>query len=115
MQPLDPLAVPLEGVRLLEASAGTGKTWTIAALYLRLLLERGLEVPEILVVTFTQAATEELRERIRGRVRESSMSGAGAASTSRNSPRMPRLPSAWNPTSRSRWRREIACGAAVLV
>ena len=70
MQPLDPLAVPLEGVRLLEASAGTGKTWTIAALYLRLLLERGLEVPEILVVTFTQAATEELRERIRGRVRD---------------------------------------------
>ena len=70
MQPLDPLGVPLEGVRLLEASAGTGKTWTIAALYLRLLLERGLEVPEILVVTFTQAATEELRERIRGRVRD---------------------------------------------
>ncbi len=69
MRPLEPLDVPLEGVRLLEASAGTGKTWTIAGLYLRLLLERGLEVPEILVVTFTQAATEELRERIRGRVR----------------------------------------------
>jgi len=33
--PLDPLRLPLAGIQLIEASAGTGKTWTIAALYLR--------------------------------------------------------------------------------
>lgn len=53
------------GVTLIEASAGTGKTFTIAGLFLRLLLERDLSVREILVVTFTEAATEELRDRIR--------------------------------------------------
>lgn len=58
----------LGGTRLIEASAGTGKTWNLCVLYLRLLLERGLQVPEILVVTFTNAATAELRERIRGRI-----------------------------------------------
>ena len=58
----------LGGMRLVEASAGTGKTWNLCVLYLRLLLERGLQVPEILVVTFTTAATAELRERIRGRI-----------------------------------------------
>ncbi len=70
MQPLDPLTLPLTGRRLIEASAGTGKTFTIALLYLRLLLEQGLDVPEILVVTFTNSATEELRARIRARLRE---------------------------------------------
>src|SRR5262245_36835802 len=53
------------GVSLVEASAGTGKTFTIAGLFLRLLLQRGLSVREILVVTFTKAATAELRDRIR--------------------------------------------------
>ncbi len=57
--PLDP------GVTLIEASAGTGKTFTIAGLFLRLILERDLSVRQILVVTFTEAATEELRDRIR--------------------------------------------------
>ena len=70
MLPLAPLTFPLTGTRLIEASAGTGKTYTIANLYLRLILERGLEVTEILVVTFTKAATEELRDRIRRRLRE---------------------------------------------
>ena len=73
---LDPLRFPLEGSRLIEASAGTGKTFTIAALYLRLVLGHGddgaafsrpLTPPEILVVTFTDAATKELRDRIRGK------------------------------------------------
>src|SRR5262245_24919462 len=50
---------------LFEASAGTGKTFTIAGLFLRLILERDIPVSKILVVTFTEAATEELRERIR--------------------------------------------------
>ncbi|WP_305807279.1 UvrD-helicase domain-containing protein, partial [Stenotrophomonas sp. YIM B06876] len=70
---LNPIAFPLWGSRLIEASAGTGKTWTIAALYLRLVLGHGesnafarpLRPADILVMTFTRAATRELSERIR--------------------------------------------------
>ena len=62
------LRLPARGIRQIEASAGTGKTWNICGLYLRLLLERRLEVQRILVVTFTNAATAELRERIRQRI-----------------------------------------------
>ncbi len=74
---LDPLRLPLRGSQLIEASAGTGKTFTIAMLYVRLVLGHGGEVaaysraltpPEILVVTFTEAATQELRDRIRARL-----------------------------------------------
>ncbi len=61
---------PLDGMTLIEASAGTGKTWTITGLYVRLILERGLRVDEILVVTYTKAATAELRQRIRARLGE---------------------------------------------
>jgi exodeoxyribonuclease V beta subunit len=68
--PLDVFKCPLAGVNLIEASAGTGKTWTICGLYLRLLLERKFTVQQILVVTFTNAATAELRERIRTRLLE---------------------------------------------
>ena len=53
------------GTSLVEASAGTGKTFTIAGLFLRLILEKNLSVREILVVTYTVAATEELRHRVR--------------------------------------------------
>ncbi|EML3060808.1 TPA: exodeoxyribonuclease V subunit beta [Klebsiella pneumoniae] len=75
---VDPLRLPLIGERLIEASAGTGKTFTIAALYLRLLLglggeaayPRAISVEELLVVTFTEAATEELRGRIRSNIHE---------------------------------------------
>ncbi|MBP8173791.1 MAG: UvrD-helicase domain-containing protein, partial [Aeromonadaceae bacterium] len=84
---------PLHGERLIEASAGTGKTFTLAALYLRLLLGHGpqqesgvscahprpLRVPEILVVTFTEAATEELRGRIRARIHEARLAFLGAS------------------------------------
>ena len=65
---LDVFTSPLAGTRLIEASAGTGKTWNICGLYLRLLLEQRLTVQQILVVTFTKAATAELRERIRQRI-----------------------------------------------
>src|SRR6185369_11510869 len=51
-------------------SAGTGKTFTIATLVIRLLLESRLEIREPLVVTFTEAATAELRARIRKRLGE---------------------------------------------
>src|SRR5574337_1295282 len=69
MTPLKPLAVPLRGTHLIEASAGTGKTHTITTLYLRLLLEAERPVGHILVVTYTDAATAELRARIRHRLR----------------------------------------------
>ncbi|MBC8745692.1 MULTISPECIES: exodeoxyribonuclease V subunit beta [Paraburkholderia] len=67
---LDVFACPLGGVNQIEASAGTGKTWNICALYVRLLLEKNLNADQILVVTFTKAATAELHERIRGRLAE---------------------------------------------
>lgn len=65
-----PETFPLQGRRLIEASAGTGKTYQIANLYLRLLLEgeKPLTVDQILVVTFTRAATNELRGRIRDKI-----------------------------------------------
>lgn len=79
-QKLDPIAFPLSGSRLIEASAGTGKTFTIALLYVRLILGhapvaatgRILSPRDILVVTFTEAATKELRDRIRTRLTEAS-------------------------------------------
>ncbi|WP_150137095.1 exodeoxyribonuclease V subunit beta [Candidatus Enterovibrio altilux] len=76
---LHPISFPLHGQRLIEASAGTGKTFAIAGLYLRLLLGHGtkdtahkepLSVDQILVVTFTETATQELRERIRTRIHD---------------------------------------------
>ena len=75
-QQLDPLTLPLHGSRLIEASAGTGKTWTISALYVRLVLGHGgpnafgrpLMPADILVMTFTRAATRELSDRIRARL-----------------------------------------------
>ncbi|BEE19591.1 RecBCD enzyme subunit RecB [Aeromonas enteropelogenes] len=97
--PLNTLRFPLHGERLIEASAGTGKTYTIAGLYLRLLLghgplieegedagqpsahERPLSVTEILVVTFTEAATAELRGRIRGRIHEARLAFMRGQST----------------------------------
>jgi len=66
----DLLNSPLEGTNLIEASAGTGKTYAITGLFLRLILERNLAVDEILVVTFTVPGTEELRDRIRSKLRE---------------------------------------------
>ncbi|ATS23196.1 exodeoxyribonuclease V subunit beta [Xanthomonas phaseoli pv. phaseoli] len=62
------LQLPLHGVRLIEASAGTGKTFTLATLFTRLVVERGLRIGQILAVTFTEAATQELRRRIRERL-----------------------------------------------
>ncbi len=65
----DPLSAPIEpGINLIEASAGTGKTYSLAMLVLRAVVEKGLPIDTILVVTFTIAATEELRERIRQRL-----------------------------------------------
>jgi len=70
-KPLEtPFDVALAGTQLIEAGAGTGKTWTITALVLRLLLEQALPIGSILVVTYTRAATGELAGRIRHRIAE---------------------------------------------
>ena len=68
MDRLDTVHTPLTGVHLIEASAGTGKTYSITGLYVRLLLEAQLRPEEILVVTYTEAACKELRDAIRTRL-----------------------------------------------
>lgn len=70
---LDHLHIELSGMNLIEASAGTGKTYAIACLYLRLLIENDLTPEQILVVTYTEAATKELRRRIRSQIRKAIM------------------------------------------
>lgn len=77
--PLDLIHTPLEGVNLAEASAGTGKTYAISALFVRLIVAHRLNVDEILVVTFTEAATEELKDRIRNRLGEALRAFQGKA------------------------------------
>lgn len=72
-KPLDVPNMPLHGRHLIEASAGTGKTFNITRLYLRFLLEKRLTVKEILVMTFTKAATEEIKGRIAKTLREASV------------------------------------------
>jgi len=81
---------PLRGSHLIEASAGTGKTWTIAALYVRLVLGHGQEgttpvrpmLPQdVLVMTFTRAATRELSDRIRARLTEAAQVFRSMATT----------------------------------
>lgn len=68
VQTFDPLEAKLQGISLIEASAGTGKTYNIEILLIRLILEKKLDINRILAVTFTEAATEELRTRIRQRL-----------------------------------------------
>ncbi|WP_416548224.1 exodeoxyribonuclease V subunit beta [Limnohabitans sp. DCL3] len=81
---------PLRGSHLIEASAGTGKTWTIAALYVRLVLGHGdagtapvrpMLPQDVLVMTFTRAATRELSDRIRARLTEAAQVFRGSAQT----------------------------------
>ncbi len=87
VEPISLLETPiLPGTNLIEASAGTGKTQTIAGLFVRILLEAGsasnpdpIQVDQILVLTYTEAATEELRERIRGLLVRAQLAFAEAA------------------------------------
>ena len=68
--PFDAVTVELANSNLIEASAGTGKTYSIAILALRLVVEKGLGIEQILMVTFTKSAVAELEERIRKFIRE---------------------------------------------
>ncbi|MBW0148108.1 exodeoxyribonuclease V subunit beta [Marinobacter arenosus] len=93
---LDPLTLPLNGSTLIEASAGTGKTFTIAILYVRLVLghqqpegsplAQGMLPPNLLVVTFTDAATKELRDRIRTRLTQAAEVFSDSADSAAASP-----------------------------
>ncbi|MFD2166885.1 exodeoxyribonuclease V subunit beta [Thalassotalea euphylliae] len=71
MTPLVVESMPLTGRHLIEASAGTGKTFNITRIFLRLLLERELPIENILIMTFTKDATEEIKSRIGDRLRTS--------------------------------------------
>jgi exodeoxyribonuclease V beta subunit len=79
MTPLNPFDLDLQKTTLIEASAGTGKTYTITTLAVRL-IAAGYPIESILVVTFTEAAAAELKLRIRDRLsrvlREMSHPGA---------------------------------------
>jgi len=68
--PLDPVTMPLTGAHAIEASAGTGKTYALALLYLRAVIEAKTPVEQILTVTFTEAAAAELKTRLRSRLIE---------------------------------------------
>jgi exodeoxyribonuclease V beta subunit len=70
MNKFDLINTPLTGTNLIEASAGTGKTYAIAGLFVRLIIESQFTADQILVVTFTKAATDELRQRIRKKLVE---------------------------------------------
>ena len=95
MIPFDSLKIDMSGCNLIEASAGTGKTYAIASLYLRLVIENEQFRPEnILVVTFTEAATKELRDRIRKRLREARDAASGLGTSD---PFMTELMSSANP------------------
>ena len=83
------------GRSLIEASAGTGKTWTISVLYLRLLLEQRLSPKQIVVTTFTDAAAQELRERIRARLLWAEGFAAGPAMPCADSPDESWLQTRW--------------------
>ncbi|MHC9540940.1 MAG: exodeoxyribonuclease V subunit beta [Vulcanimicrobiota bacterium] len=70
MQSIAQNSPPLTGCNLMDASAGSGKTYSITTIFLDLIMKKKLNVSEILVVTFTEAATNELKDRIRRRLRE---------------------------------------------
>ena len=77
MQKFDAEDVQLTGSNLIEASAGTGKTYSIAILMLRLILEQQIAVKEVLMVTFTKAAVAELQDRIRLFIRKAFKASKG--------------------------------------
>ena len=61
----DAASTDLRGRLVIEASAGTGKTWSLSRIVMRLVAEEGFPIGSILLVTFTKAATEELKSRVK--------------------------------------------------
>lgn len=61
----DPFNIPLSGINFIEASAGTGKTYEIVSICIRLIVLKQLSIEHILVLTFSKAAAEELKKRLR--------------------------------------------------
>ncbi|MGE4072775.1 MAG: exodeoxyribonuclease V subunit beta [Lysobacterales bacterium] len=104
---LDWRALDLTGTTLIEASAGTGKTYNIALLYLRLLLERELGVRQILVTTFTDAAAQELKARIRARLLDAERALGGAEADAELGDWLTKLATA-QPTARLQARLRLA-------
>jgi exodeoxyribonuclease V beta subunit len=98
VEPVEATTAPLTGTHLVEASAGTGKTYTIATLYLRMVAELGSPAASILVVTYTRAATAELRGRVRERIREATRALATGAPS--GDATLDRLIDAWTATGR---------------
>lgn len=70
MKNLDAKTIPLQGRHIIEASAGTGKTYNITDIYIRLLLEKQLLPSQILVMTFTKDATQEIIGRVEAKIRD---------------------------------------------
>ncbi len=68
MIPFDITGPLPDGPMLLEASAGTGKTWTIAGLAVRHIAEAGVPIGQLLLITFSNAAAQELRGRVHSRI-----------------------------------------------
>lgn len=64
------VTLPLTGRHLIEASAGTGKTWTLTGVVLRLIVEGGQPCEKIIATTFTRSAAAEMRQRIRERLQD---------------------------------------------
>src|SRR3954470_21559593 len=86
------LAGPLPtGTTLLEASAGTGKTFTVAALVARYVAEEGVPLDQLLVITFGRAASQELRERVREQLVAAERALADPAAAARAHPVVARL------------------------
>lgn len=77
-------AIPREGRVSIEASAGTGKTYTLASLATRYVAETDVTIDQILVVTFGRLAAKELREKIRQRISYTSRALSGLVPTEEN-------------------------------
>lgn len=83
MNELNSLTCELSGINLIEAAAGTGKTYNIQNLFVRLLLEKNIPIESIVVVTFTEAAADELRSRLRSVIDSCRSAALGAESDER--------------------------------
>ncbi len=94
-----------KGITVLESSAGTGKTYSIAHLLVRLVAEEGVPVEQILVVTFTRLATEELKDRLRRRLTEAAACLRGEDA---GDPLLQAWAAAAVPEERTVWRRRLA-------